>query len=264
MRWPATSGTISRRRPTRTLPSVGTITVHDPFTGKPWQYQMPAGGRGYTRPPSLISLWSTAPFLLNNTVGQDAFEQDPSVDARMRVFQASIEQMLWPEKRDRDPVLGNTNRVIRSMSSIARRSAAPSPSPPAMCRRRCGRSRSRLHTLLPKLFGTDGGIVIGPFPKGLPVNLLANIQPLPESDRVLDRVRHVEDLVKLLVDLKLDLRRCLRARRTSRRSVQSAQDGVGSCWRSASARTSWSTAGTISAPAWSPGEPASGTATSAR
>ena len=30
---------------------------------------MPAGGRGYTRPASLISLWSTAPFLLNNSVG---------------------------------------------------------------------------------------------------------------------------------------------------------------------------------------------------
>ena len=90
----------------KTLPSVGTITVHDPFTGKPWQYKMPAGGRGYTRPPSLISLWSTAPFLLNNTVGGDAFEQDPSVDARMRVFQASIEQMLWPDKRQHDPSLG--------------------------------------------------------------------------------------------------------------------------------------------------------------
>ena len=51
-------------------PAVGRhITVHDPFTGKPWQWQMPAGGRGYTRPPSLISLWSTAPFLLNNSVG---------------------------------------------------------------------------------------------------------------------------------------------------------------------------------------------------
>ena len=37
------------------LPSVGTITVHNPFTGAPYSYQMPAGGRGYTRPPSLIS-----------------------------------------------------------------------------------------------------------------------------------------------------------------------------------------------------------------
>ncbi len=57
---------------------------------------MPAGGRGYTRPPSLISLWSTAPFLLNNAVGQ--FESNPSVEARMKSFQNSIEQMLWPEK----------------------------------------------------------------------------------------------------------------------------------------------------------------------
>src|SRR5262249_470264 len=90
----------------KSLPWVGTVTVHDPFTGKPSQYTMPAGGRGYTRPPSLISLWSTAPFLLNNTVGNDAFEQDPSVDARMRVFQASIEEMLWPEKRRHDKLLG--------------------------------------------------------------------------------------------------------------------------------------------------------------
>src|SRR5260370_2901477 len=46
------------------LPSVGSITVYDPFTGEPRQYQMPAGGRGYTRPASLVSIWSTAPFLL--------------------------------------------------------------------------------------------------------------------------------------------------------------------------------------------------------
>ncbi|HYZ61632.1 MAG TPA: hypothetical protein VE650_04200, partial [Acetobacteraceae bacterium] len=52
----------------KSLPSVGTITVHDPFTGEPRPYVMPAGGRGYTRPPSLISIWSTAPFLLNNSL----------------------------------------------------------------------------------------------------------------------------------------------------------------------------------------------------
>ena len=89
----------------KNLPSVGQITVHDPFTGEPQSYDMPAGGRGFTRPPTLISLWSTAPFLLNNSVGP--FEQDPSVDARMRVFNASIEQLLWPEKRAHDKVLGD-------------------------------------------------------------------------------------------------------------------------------------------------------------
>ena len=65
------------------LPSVGEITWYHPYTGEPRSYTMPAGGRGYTRPPSLISLWSTAPFLLNNTVGR--FETSPSVEARMRV-----------------------------------------------------------------------------------------------------------------------------------------------------------------------------------
>src|SRR5260370_17197646 len=66
---------------------------------------MPAGGRGYTRRPSLVSLWSTGPFLLNNSVGK--FEESPSVEARMRSFQDSIEKMLWPEKRDKDSVLGD-------------------------------------------------------------------------------------------------------------------------------------------------------------
>ena len=35
------------------LPSVGEITWYHPYTGEPQTYTMPAGGRGYTRPPSL-------------------------------------------------------------------------------------------------------------------------------------------------------------------------------------------------------------------
>jgi hypothetical protein len=82
------------------LQSVGEITWYHPVTGEPTRYTMPAGGRGYTRPPSLASLWSTAPFLLNNTVGP--FSADPSVEARLKSFDASIRQMLWPETRDAD------------------------------------------------------------------------------------------------------------------------------------------------------------------
>jgi hypothetical protein len=63
----------------------------------------------------------------------------------------------------------------------------------------------KLHSLAPKLFEADGSITIGPFPKGLPVNLLANLQPLAESNRWTDRVRHAEKLMQLLVDLKLYL-----------------------------------------------------------
>ena len=51
------------------LPSVGTIEIRDPRNGKASNYVLPAGGRGYIRPASLVSLWSTAPFLQNNTVG---------------------------------------------------------------------------------------------------------------------------------------------------------------------------------------------------
>ena len=68
------------------LPSVGTITWYHPYTGEAKNFVMPAGGRGFTRPPSLVSLWSTAPFLLNNSVGK--FNYDPSVDSRMDSFQA--------------------------------------------------------------------------------------------------------------------------------------------------------------------------------
>ena len=59
--------------------------------------------------------------------------------------------------------------------------------------------------LVPSLFRPDGGLTIGPFPKGLPVNLLSNLQPLSESNSLIDKVRHAERMAKLLVDLKLYL-----------------------------------------------------------
>ncbi|MBV9250353.1 MAG: hypothetical protein JO227_14045, partial [Acetobacteraceae bacterium] len=80
----------------KSLPSVGTITVYDPFTGEAHPFTMPAGGRGYTRVPSLISLWSTAPFLLNNSVGR--FDPSPSVAARVGSFNDSITPLLWPAR----------------------------------------------------------------------------------------------------------------------------------------------------------------------
>ncbi|HEY7221768.1 MAG TPA: hypothetical protein VH985_25575, partial [Candidatus Binatia bacterium] len=87
------------------LPSVGKMTFYNPIDGSPFEYELPAGGRGYTRVPSLISLWSTAPFLLNNSVGK--FNWNPSVESRMDAFNDAIEKMLWPEKRDQDAILGD-------------------------------------------------------------------------------------------------------------------------------------------------------------
>jgi hypothetical protein len=185
----------------KSLPSVGTVTVHDPFTGAPHPYSMPAGGRGYTRPPSLISLWSTAPFLLNNTVGAKQFEQDPSVDARMRVFQASIEQMLWPEERDKDPVLGDKVPGVIDRTTARSFIRIPAGFLPEFF----ADAVKNLHDLTPDLFDADGGITIGPIPAGVPVNLLANLRPLPESDDPIEQVKHVALLAKLLVTLKHDL-----------------------------------------------------------
>jgi hypothetical protein len=177
------------------------VTVHDPFTGAPHPYAMPAGGRGYTRPPSLISLWSTAPFLLNNTVGAKQFEQDPSVDARMRVFQASIEQMLWPEKRDKDPVLGD--KVPGLIDRTTARSFIRIP--PGFLPKFFADAVKNLHDVAPDLLDADGGITIGPIPAGVPVNLLANLRPLPESNDPVEQLKHLTLLANLLVTLTHDL-----------------------------------------------------------
>ena len=58
------------------LPSVGDDHRYNPVHRRAaGTYKMPGGGRGYTRPASLISVWSTAPFLLNNSVGK--FKPEP-------------------------------------------------------------------------------------------------------------------------------------------------------------------------------------------
>lgn len=183
----------------KSLPSVGKIIVHDPFTGEARSYVMPAGGRGYTRPASLISAWSTAPFLLNNSVGP--FEQDPSVDARMRVFNASIERMLWPENRKHDEVLGG--KVPGTIDRTTTRSYIRIP--PGYLPDILKRASGPLHGLLPKLVDADGAVTIGPIPAGVPVNLLADLQPLPETNNRLQQIAHFTKLIRLLVDLKLDL-----------------------------------------------------------
>ncbi|HXB55409.1 MAG TPA: hypothetical protein VN461_11535 [Vicinamibacteria bacterium] len=180
------------------LPSVGEITVHHPYTGEPWTYKMPAGGRGYTRPASLVSLWSTAPFLLNNSVG--LFDPSPSVDARLRSFQDSIEKMLWPEKRDKDDLLGDKvpGRIDRTTATSYLRVPA-------------GFLPSALQPLLgwgsrwlPAVFG-ESGIEIGPIPKGTPVNLLANLELVSASDDAGTSLVHGKQVVDLLGKVKHDL-----------------------------------------------------------
>jgi hypothetical protein len=179
------------------LPSAGEITWYQPTTGQANQYVLPAGGRGYTRPPSLISVWSTAPFLLNNSVG--LFEAEPSVEARMRSFQQSIEEMLWPEKRQQDSKLkdqvpGLIDRTTQTSYIHIAGGYLPDALKPLL---------GLGQRLAPSLFG-PGGIQLGPIPAGTPVGLLSNINLLAEDPgKQLERDGQLLDLLnKLTGDLK--------------------------------------------------------------
>lgn len=55
----------------KTLPPARSVTVEHPVSGAPSSFQATGNGRGYLRPASLVSLWSSAPYLLNNAVGTE-------------------------------------------------------------------------------------------------------------------------------------------------------------------------------------------------
>ncbi len=183
------------------LPSVGNITWYHPYTGEPRTYQMPAGGRGYTRPPSLISLWSTAPYLLNNSVGE--FNPDPSVNGRLASFQNSIEQMLWPDKRDKDELLGDKipgkiDRTTQTSYLKVSYGYLPEALQPL-------RGFARFFPWL--VDDKDKMIHIGPIPKGTPVGLLTNLNPLSESKDPAERLTHDAKLLKVVLKLNSDLQK---------------------------------------------------------
>lgn len=138
------------------LASVGTIESYNPIDeSKPYRFKAPEGGPGYYRPPSLIAVWSSAPFLHNNSVG--IFTGDTSVAGRMRAFDDAIEKLLWPERR-----LGKASIWRTSQKSYLRIAANYVPE-------------------LMRPFVKEGFLSIGPIPSGVPINLLANLDPTSES-----------------------------------------------------------------------------------
>ncbi len=184
----------------KALPSVGTIKVHHPKTGEEYDYEMPAGGRGYTRVPSLISLWSTAPYLLNNTVGY--YNHDPSVAGRMAAFEDGITKMLWPEKRLRDTVLGDKvpgliDRTTEQSYLIVPRGFQPDFLVKLL---------TPLRDDLPWLFDLDGNIELGPIPAGTPIGLLANLNVRLDQADLLERLGHDFELAKLIIKIKRNLK----------------------------------------------------------
>ena len=195
-------------------PSIGEIEVYDPFAKHNYRFHVPGGGPGFYRVPTLVGIWAGAPFLHNNGLGE--FNGDPSVEGRMRAFDDAIDRMFWPEKRrGLDTISRTTERsllIIRAaylpdaVEGVAGRVARPVTTMPwllpaltlglglvlvAAGRRRGKISRFLLVSLgvlviaialilVPvNLFvaGKLGDLRLGPFPKGMPINLIANLDP---------------------------------------------------------------------------------------
>lgn len=174
------------------LPSVGSVTVHHPVTREPSEYRMPAGGRGYIRPASLISLWSTAPFLLNNTVG--SFEWSGTVEARMRSFDDSIHQLLWPETRRGDKkFVTASGKMLPGLIDVTSENSylrVPIGYLPDWLQSLSG----PLSYTSPWLIG-ENGVELGPIPKGTPINLIANLD-LEQRWEVLKVLKKVKKVLK--------------------------------------------------------------------
>ncbi len=186
----------------KSLPPVHELTVNHPVSGGAMSLRPPGDGRGYLRPASLISVWSTAPFLSNNSLGQEddsyyasshddhdnGYERCPAdsdddpylpcVANRLKVFDRSIRQMLNPETRRMDritqiPVPGYIVRTTAPSCLMI-----PSGFMPSWVRSLSG----PLHWLAPWAIDKQGGIALGPFPKDFPVNALTNTAILPDND----------------------------------------------------------------------------------
>jgi hypothetical protein len=123
-----------------------------PITFNPKEKDVAAG---YYRTPSLVSVWSSAPFLHNNMLGK--FTCDPSVAGRMEAFNDAVEKLLWPEKRLNKESIWRTQN---DCSLHLRKEFVP----------------ERLH-IIRAMADRDGYIKVGMIPKGTPINLVANLDP---------------------------------------------------------------------------------------
>jgi hypothetical protein len=163
----------------KALPSVGKIEVYNPFTGGTDEFQAPSGGPGYYRTPSLINIWSTAPFFHNNMLGK--FTGDPSVAGRMDAFNDAAEKLLWPDRRLGIASIWRTSQECNLQLQLA---VIPEP----------------LKALLKPHADPDGYVRIGPIPVGTPINLLGNVDPDANPAKLLELVLKMN---KVFAQIKL-------------------------------------------------------------
>jgi hypothetical protein len=135
---------------------------------------MKGGGRGYYRPPSLLSVWAQAPFMHNNAIGPELCGQpskkeldfysspyvdgnerrlaaappcvpyDASVEGRYKLFKASMDELLNPSKRIPKVNLVDEDVIVDIAPKVS-------------------------------ILGREGGLSLK-LPKGYPVGLLNNLR----------------------------------------------------------------------------------------
>lgn len=166
----------------KTLPPIAPFKVKHPYENSDVTIRIPGGGPGWYRPPSLISLWSSAPFLHNNSIGPRE-PGHPSVEARMDAFNKSIEKLLMLKPRDNIIWRTTEKSFINIPASYV---------PPAL-------QRAIRHK---ELRDEQGNYRIGPIPKGTPVNLLANVDL--ESGGDVKLLRLGLSITKALIEIRKD------------------------------------------------------------
>ncbi len=119
----------SNHMPTRVWEQYASRTLHERAADPAAPELLKGSGRGYYRPVSLLSLWAHAPLMHNNAIGPEicgkpsraeldlyvspyvdaqgrpranapgCWPFDPSVEGRYKLFVASMEELLWPDRR---------------------------------------------------------------------------------------------------------------------------------------------------------------------
>jgi mono/diheme cytochrome c family protein len=127
------------------------IPLYNPLTGK---HDIKFNSnRSFYRTPTLVSIWATAPYLHNNSVG--IYNADPSVAGRMEAYEDGMTKLLWPEKR-----LG-----VKSIKVTTDDSTLPDLFP-------------MLKQVLPEFADLpDLTLDLLHLPNGTPINLLMNVHP---------------------------------------------------------------------------------------
>ena len=117
------------------------------------------------------------------------------------MFEDSITQLLWPDRRAKDSVLGDKVPGVIDRTTEPSFLRIPAGYLPGYVRA----SLDTLGLIVPSVF-SEGGIEIGPIPTGTPVDLLANFALLPETDNIADRLAHDKQVVEVVVRLVRDLK----------------------------------------------------------